>query len=134
MTAEPAATWFRCAFCGLANGLAARYGGPLYLVGSALWLSEPNDFDVRVVLSEHDADRLFGEVKPVEWIDGIPIQPQWMRILREELKQGRRAARVLGVNVDFQFQSFERFIRQDGPRLRLDSHPKFFFLAGMTDA
>lgn len=135
---HPASAWFRCAFSGMADAQASRLGGPVYLVGSALWSPAPNDYDVRVVLSEHDEERLFGgrrsDGPEIEWVDDVPIRPAWMRRYREELKQSRRMSRLFGVNVDFQFQTLEAFCRNDGPRLRLDHHPKWFFLAGLTDA
>lgn len=46
----------------IANQLYAYYGGPVYLVGTALEKEECRDIDIRVVVSNKDFDRLFGPV------------------------------------------------------------------------
>lgn len=82
-------------------------------------------------LLEHDVERLFGSAKDD---DIIKTSRQRFRMLREQLKQSRRLSRIWRVNIDFQFQGFYAFWRHDSPKLRLDKAPKWFFLAGLTDA
>lgn len=115
--------WFVTAMLAHANGYAALFGGPCFLVGSALAKAEPGDWDVRCVIDSDDMLRLRGK-------DG------W-GVLRIQLKQSRRLARELGVNVDFQLQ-YIKFALQEKyaalPSVRLDGAPMGFFDAGRSDA
>lgn len=124
--------WFPMVFRQLANGYATRYGAPLFLVGSALREAKPHDVDIRIPLQDHDIERLFGTDTDRPEIGDTPVQMQ--RWMHEELKQSRRLARMWRENFDLQFQPFERFWRSDAPRIRLDTIPKWTFLAGMTNA
>ena len=77
----PAAEWFAISFQGFANSFAARLGGPLYLVGSALVEHRPHDIDVPIVLEEADLLRLLGKSK--ERLDGQLWSDHQWRIARE---------------------------------------------------
>lgn len=131
--------WFAMSLSHLATGAAFMYGGPIFLVGSALYEHDPHDFDVRVVLQEHDFRRLFGdretdEAKIKRGARGWSPGRQELRQGREELKQSRRWWAATGQHhrIDFQFQTLETWAAKDGPRLRLDHVPKWGFLAGLT--
>jgi hypothetical protein len=117
-----------------ADALASRYGGPLYLVGGALKDKTPNDYDVRVIMSEADLTRLFGPDDSHEPRDPDAMTtPRKWRILREELKRSRRLARHGLPFVDFQIQgeAEAKFYEDQGkPRVRLDRAPEGFFEAG----
>jgi hypothetical protein len=133
------AEWFSLGFRKQANGLAMMYGAPLFLVGGALREHRPYDVDIRIPLQEHDIDRLFGTDNDMpkdaageaDIYDHSVRDWRWMR---EELKQSRRLSRQWSERFDFQFQHAERFWRCDMPRIRLDSVPRWTFLAGLCDA
>jgi hypothetical protein len=131
----PAADWFAIKAQLLANALAARYGGPVYLVGSALALPDPHDFDLRVVLAEVDMARLFGRDDATDARVGIDHGSRAWRRMREQLKQSRRFSRLMRVNIDLQVQTAAEALRYaDRPLLRLDRAPAGFFAAGLDDA
>ncbi len=118
--------------CRTANSLAALYGGPVYLVGSALYKENPLDYDIRIPLSEEDIVRRFG--KPGKLDDNFTWEQDW-RLYYDCLKQSRRLARGLLFRVDFQIQTLRHFeAHKDMPRLRLDSAPEGFFEAGKGEA
>lgn len=127
---------FALRFRGNANHLAIGYGGPLYLVGSALTSQTPGDIDLRLLLLREDAEAMWGERFDhfdLDWSVGKIARH------REELKQSRRLTRRwkggagLGDYVrrfDFQFQVTlfsddpdRHPIMPDKPALRLDAIP-----------
>lgn len=137
---------FAVRFRSAANHLAIAYGGPLFLVGSAITSRAPGDIDLRLCLDRVDMVTLWGEAfdkNDFEWSPGKLLRH------REELKQSRRLTRgwgslllhMLGTNrVDFQFQC-GLFSDIDGlpimhegkPNLRLDAIPLDYFAAGRGD-
>lgn len=120
-------------FGALANTFAMSYGGPVYLVGSALRKNDPPDFDVRVVAPDADLERLYGQDNERRREQGGWSRWHWLRAY-DRLKQSRRLSRALGVNVDFQVQSQADDDRhEEYPRYRLDFTPDGFFEAGLTD-
>lgn len=131
---EPAAVWFRLSARTTANALACRLGGPVYLCGSALSVWRPADYDVRVVLAEHDMARLFGRER-LQGGDVFDWSERDLRRGREQLKQSRRLSRRFRCNVDFQIQTEAEHAAHEGrPRLRLDTVPDDVLAAGMGDA
>lgn len=119
---------------GLANTYAASYGGPLYLVGSALTCPDPFDFDLRVVIGEADMLRLFGAN---ERTPENPWSERQMRMAYDRLKQSRRLSRIYGglAFIDFQVQSeASQEGYSDKPRRRLDTIPNWVWRAGLSDA
>ena len=131
---EPASEWFARTFQGLASSLTSRYGGPIYLVGSALVKPAPlaGDYDVRVLLENADIERLFGT--DLSYAEGDLTSVRRWRWLREELKQARRMSRAMRVNIDFQFQHAQHQARYAGkPRLRLDKATDEYLAAGLGD-
>ena len=83
---EPASTWIARSMVRLACGYACRLGGPVYLVGSALDVPRPADVDIRVVLADHDLDRLFGARK-IRDDNAYGWTEHDVRLGREQLKQ-----------------------------------------------
>lgn len=106
-----------------ADRFAARYGGPVYLVGSALERVWVSDLDIRIVLDESDLYRLYG--------------PQETRLYwqcYDRLKQSRRLSRRVGCFVDLKVLSHDEQARYaTRPRRRLDSWPDSFWYAGVVD-
>src|ERR1044071_2140254 len=81
---------FALRFRNNANHLAIAYGGPLYLVGSALTSLVPGDIDLRLLLDRADCEAMWGEY----FDHGCPpgeIYREWsagkLARHREELKQ-----------------------------------------------
>lgn len=149
MTPQESAELFAIRFRGNANHLAIAYGGPLYLVGSALTSLAPDDIDLRLLLDREDCVAMWGE-----HFDhgGIEWSPGKIARHREELKQSRRLTRRwkggagIGDYVrrfDFQFQPAlfssvdpdrHPIMREGKPFLRLDSIPISILLdAGRGD-
>ncbi len=125
---------FALRFRGNANHLAIQFGGPLYLVGSALTSLTPGDIDLRLLLDRSDCEAAWGERFDhcdLEWSHGKLARH------REELKQSRRLTRrwrggtIAGVRrFDFQFQvglftdAPDRHpVMPEKPFLRLDTIP-----------
>src|SRR4051812_35625609 len=59
-TARERAENFALRFRSNANHLAIAYGGPLYLVGSALTSLLPGDIDLRLLLDRTDCEAMWG--------------------------------------------------------------------------
>jgi hypothetical protein len=128
----PACFWFAIHGAKIWPALASRYGGPLYLVGSALWEPDPHDYDIRCVMGEADLLRWFGPDSD-SLDDHFMTRREWLW-LREELKRSRRLSRSLRKPIDFQLQTEATAARYaDRWRLRLDSCPPEFFEAGLGD-
>lgn len=135
------AEMFALRFRSNANSLAMAYGGPVWLVGSALTSLDPGDIDIRIVLTHADSVEMFGKdchQYGIEWSVG-----RW-RVEREQLKQSRRQTRrwkggahpthVRRFDIQFVFCSpIEMFEIGDRPRLRLDTCPASYFDAGRGD-
>lgn len=134
--APPAAERLSLTMARTACAIAARLGGPVYLVGSALTEANPADIDIRVVLADH-IERLFGPrtMRGGRWWDWTE---QDVRRGREQLKQSRRLSRQFGLNVDFQIQTqgAKGYVvgYRERPKLRLDTMPDTAFGAGLGDA
>lgn len=143
MTPRETAEIFALKFRGQATHLAYQFGGPVYLVGSALTSPKPGDIDIRLVIAREDAVTFFGDrcddSTPFDWPPGKHLKH------REELKQSRRMTRgwsgtlltLFGaMRVDFQFQiglfndTSGLPIFDDKPRIRLDAMPLEYFDAG----
>jgi len=67
----PASDWFSLSFERMADSLAGRPRGPVFLVGSALTLDSPTDYDIRMPLLEHDVERLFGSAPKWFFLAGL---------------------------------------------------------------
>ena len=87
---------------------ALFFFAPVYLVGSAVYRSDPNDLDVVVVL---EAD--------LYWAC-YPTRLHWER---DWAKQSRELTLLVGFRVDFKVQFREDFWKQSGPR-QLLLHPQ----------
>lgn len=130
----PASEWFGLSARSTANAIACRLGGPVYLCGSALSVRRPADYDVRVVLAEHDLARLFGKETQRGDGDIFDWTERDLRRGREQLKQSRRLSRRFRCNVDFQIQTEAEHAAHEGrPRLRLDNVPDDVLAAGLGD-
>jgi hypothetical protein len=128
--------WLLMSWQLIANGLAAHYGAPVWLVGSALTKTEPPDYDIRIELPGDDFVRLYGPdlEEPTRPALDHQSRQEWRRMY-DCLKQSRRLSRNTRRTVDFQVQRAEGRERYaDKPRVRLDRAPEWFFVAGLGDA
>ena len=115
----------RLHLAGWANQMAARFGFPVYLVGSSLTSPDPRDIDVRVVLSDDAFQARYGVLPQHADRDSWG---QWgagsKRWGEDMAKISRQAAEALHRNIDFQVQA-ELIARHRGfdkrPRVRLDT-------------
>lgn len=118
------------------NHFAVSYGGPIYLVGSALVDSNPYDVDIRCAIGKADWLRLFGE--PYQRAGCVAYDWTTSRLAwgRDRLKQSRRLSRAYLRNIDWQVQRVEELEHRYAgkPRLRLDTVPDEIFAAGLGDA
>lgn len=105
-----------------ANQLAARFGHPVFLVGSALEEEDPRDVDVVCILPSLEFWGRYGgslshEAPSAQW------KPGSLRWGRDMAKLGAYASQHLGVNVDLKVQADyladHRF--PDRPRERIDN-------------
>ena len=53
-----------------ARHMAARYNGPVYLLGSVLHNPQPRDIDIRIVVRDHEFAARYGQ--PLHRLDPIP--------------------------------------------------------------
>ena len=114
---------------GWANQIAARYGAPVYLVGSSLAvedLRDARDFDIRIVLPDAEFETRFG-VEATTW-----AREQWSTWSDGSRRWGAEMAKLgraftttwasLGLNVDIQVHPAVMGRAFHGkPRVRLDT-------------
>jgi len=108
---------------GWANQMAARFGRPVFLVGSALTSPRPRDYDVRIVLSNDEFSARYGlELEAYEASLWLPLRfPQLMTYFNDMAKLAGHAAGASRLNVDFQVQPLrEAYRHKDRARRRLD--------------
>lgn len=108
---------------GWADQIFARYGFPVYLVGSALTEQEPRDVDVIVLMPNDDWEARWGPITEYKIARWSLKNKDWFMDTHRKFctdmgKLSARAARILGMNIDFRVQP--KCDCQDGPRLRLD--------------
>ena len=116
----PASEHLEVQLRGWANQIAARFGAPVYLIGSSLTEDHPRDVDIVVILQDIDFNARYGS----DW-DWQTMLPDWsegaLRWAADCAKLAQRVARAYNINVDFKVQpeTFARH-RENKPRLRLD--------------
>jgi hypothetical protein len=94
--------------------MAARYNGPMFLVGSALSSLAPRDIDLRVIVADKEFCGRYGLSD--YWL--FPNQA-WVD---DMAKRNGELARDFGLNADFQVYPASYCINgKDGPRLLIAS-------------
>lgn len=109
-----------------ANHLAEFYGGPVYLVGSALRKPNPRDYDIVVIIPDTDFFHRYG-LTPKDWekegASGL-YENRW-RWAADMIKQTRRAWSHTMENVDLkiipEWSEAARWAKE--PKFRLDTRP-----------
>ena len=95
-----------------AQCMAARFGGPVYLVGSALTKENPRDVDIRIVIPDHDFFNRYDRLASDFYTDRGPI---WVE---DVAKLGRDLLRTWhGLNLDLQV--YPESAWRDQPQHRL---------------
>lgn len=111
---------------GWARQIAARFGHPVWLVGSATSEENPRDVDVRVVLPDDEFEARYGPVDTWHlwlWnsVGGTPtdMAANWGR---DVAKLSRSACLYVRLNIDFQVIPLSEQTKNhaDKPRVRLD--------------
>jgi len=125
--------WLR--FQGMANSLAMRYGGKVYLCGSALTRSDPRDYDIRIVISQKERKRQFGEIGWYRMPDGSLVDIHrsnmnaWSTARWKQSYEGVKSNRDLadrGYDYPFDVQIMDEAMDvhfKDKPRIRMDAMP-----------
>jgi len=117
--------WVAQYLAGWANQIAARYGHPVYLVGSALVEEKPRDVDIVVILPDEEFTNRFGPWPETQMLG--PIVTEGAK--RWAAECGKLARWVTkyhpAVNVDFKVESDDwAALKYTGkPKLRIDSVP-----------
>ena len=112
----------------LGNRIAAFYGVPVYLCGSALldFNASPRDWDIRATLPDAEFKRRFGDWKAwdTEGQTGKYTEIRW-RWSDRCVKDSKDGYNVTGLNIDCQIYpaSHAQHYRKR-PRLRIDSRPR----------
>ena len=101
-----------------AQWLAARYNGPVYLVGSSLKSGKPRDIDIRVVVEDVEFSGRYG-IHPntdLSKLNGWPNQ-HW---IDDMAKRNAELASAHRLNSDFQVYPKSYCVKfEDEPRVRL---------------
>lgn len=109
---------------GWANMMAARYGHPVWLVGSFVeGKGNPTDIDLRIILPDDEFEGRFGDYATLRstnasaWSDKNKI---WAATIA---KESAWLARKTGINADFKIrsESWYRERHSTKPRIRLDA-------------
>lgn len=106
---------------GWARHIAARYGHPVWLVGSVLTSDEPKDIDVRVVLPDEEFEGRWGQWQWKHHKSETGLDAGAKRWAGEMAKQARWVAKNCRLHVDFQVVAESECRGHVGrPKVRLD--------------
>ena len=91
---------------GWATQMAARYGHPVFLTGSALSVPSPRDWDVRCVLPDDEFSARYGiDLNVYDASIWLPRRyPQLLAYFSDMAKLSRSAVMGTMLNIDFQVQ------------------------------
>ncbi len=121
LTHAPASVFLKDYLSPWATWVAARFGRPVYLVGSSLVLPMPRDVDVRCVVSTEEFTARYGD--PEAW-----SKAQWwpntndgsLLYAADMWEITREVSLKLQLNLDFQVQPPLEARRYKLPRIRID--------------
>lgn len=118
-----------------ANSLAIRYGGKVYLVGSALTKEAPRDYDIRIIIPQRERRRQFGETGLYRLEDGTLTETNrsnmdaWSTAKWRQSYEGLRRNREMeemGFVYPFDIQIMDEAMDvnfKKHPRIRMDAMP-----------
>lgn len=92
----PASTWLRHRLVYFSERMAARFGAPVYLVGSALTENKPRDVDLRIPLDDEQFRLRYGQTVD-EWLSRA--SEAWMN---DMAKLNQTGVKQTETNLDFQ--------------------------------
>lgn len=108
---------------GWANQMAARFGHPVYLVGSALTQEKPRDYDVRIMIPDEEFVARYGPIN--DWLHNIwgTWEDAGYRWGNDMAKMNRQATIILQDNIDLQVfpKTWADAVYSGKPKKRLDS-------------
>lgn len=126
MSNVPAAAWLKDYLRGWANQIAARFGYPVYLVGSSLREVDPRDVDVVCVIPDEDFCDRYG----CHWAECQLMGPtekgrKWYADMAKLVRYAMQYHRMFRgrVNLDFKVQSvsWASSRSKEQPRIRIDT-------------
>lgn len=121
--------WVKLVRSHLAAYLAARYNGPVYLVGSSLRVANPRDIDIRVVVADGEFCGRYGYGEYNEWVMHGPNQA-W---IDDMAKRNGEIASAHRLNGDFQVYCASGCIQYWGkPRVLLAAPSDIAHIAAST--
>jgi hypothetical protein len=109
---------------GWANMMFARYGHPVWLVGSLVeGKVDPTDIDVRIVMPDDEFIGRFGQWSGVRSVAAGDWSEENLAWARTIAKESAWLARKSGINVDFKIRSQSWYDERHSckPRVRLDA-------------
>jgi hypothetical protein len=108
-----------------AEQTALRFCAPVYLVGSALTKTDPNDIDIYVAVDEQTYLRLFTNYgKKAESESDHVFNMKAMQVQQAKIYKKQKEyyySKVKSWDFDIKFQVREPFLKVDAPRIRLDA-------------
>ena len=128
LTHDPASVQLSLSLRPWARQMAARFGYPVFLVGSSLEVPSPRDVDVRVILPDSDFESRYG-IHWATWTSalwyGTESAAQMRDYASDMASVSREAARELRLNIDFGVHpaSIVKMLWPEHKRLRLDDVP-----------
>lgn len=111
-----------------ASNCAQRFCAPIYLVGSAINKTDPMDVDILMIATKDQFRRLIGDGKKIN--DGYNKQEptrEYIRSVRFIQKQKQYFEKHNhGFDVDFKITMWDEFVKNTGPKVRLDCFSELF--------
>lgn len=121
--------YVKLAYSRFASYMAARYNGPVYLVGSALRLARPRDIDITVVVADKEFAGRYG-YKAWDEFDGHGPSQAWIDDLA---KRNGELASDFRLNGDFKVYAASHCIQfRDKPRVLLAAPTNLEHIARST--
>lgn len=109
--------------------IAARYNGPVYLVGSSLRVAQPRDIDIRVVIADDEFCGRYGYEKYDDFSRYGPNQA-W---IDDMAKRNGQLAAHHRLNSDFQVYAASHCIQyRDDPRVLIAAPTNLDHIAAST--
>jgi hypothetical protein len=109
---------------GWANQMYARFGHPVYLVGSCLNSDSPRDVDIRIILPDDEFEGRYGSV--AQWREDAWCS-EWreprQKWAKDMAKLSREISKIYVVNVDLQVypKSYSDKYFSERERYRIDT-------------
>ncbi len=124
-----ATAWTKLVRSHFAPYIAARYNGPVYLVGSSLRIANPRDIDVRVVVTDYEFCGRYG-FRKYSFFDQDGPNQAW---IDDMAKRNGELASLHRLNADFQVYAASHCIQyRDQKRVLLAAPSRLDHIAAST--